>query len=165
MAIKLKGGNKMERVRVAAILPMEKGFALMHRKNVIKRKDFQEYYTFPGGGLEENETPEEGVIREVKEEFGINIKVIKKLYEIQSDKFNQKEIFFLCRYVSGDFGTGIGPEFSNDPRYADCGEYIPEIIDKGVIKDILLLPELARENFLKDLETGNYNELRNSIDK
>ena len=67
----------MERTRVAAILKMENGYAFMHRKDVIKRKDYQEYYTFPGGGLEENETPQEGVIREIEEEFGIKVKVIK----------------------------------------------------------------------------------------
>lgn len=39
----------MERTRVAAILKMENGYAFMHRKDVIKRKDYQEYYTFPGG--------------------------------------------------------------------------------------------------------------------
>lgn len=41
----------MERIRVAGILLMENGIVLMHRKNVIKRKDFQEYYTFPGGRI------------------------------------------------------------------------------------------------------------------
>ena len=35
----------MERTRVAAILKMENGYAFMHRKDVIKRKDYQEYYT------------------------------------------------------------------------------------------------------------------------
>ena len=98
----------MKRTRVAGIVPMEDGFAFMHRVGVIKRKDYQEYYTFPGGGLEEGETPEEGTIREIKEEFGINVKVIKKLYEMQSEKFNQKEIFFLCEYIDGEFGTGDG---------------------------------------------------------
>ena len=63
----------MGRIRVAGIIPMEDGFALMHRVGVIKRKDYQEYYTFPGGGLEENETLEQGVIREIKEEFGIDV--------------------------------------------------------------------------------------------
>ena len=109
----------MERTRVAAILKMENGYAFMHRKDVIKRKDYQEYYTFPGGGLEENETPQEGVIREIEEEFGIKVKVIKKLYEIKSEKFNQLEIFYLCEYISGTFGTGTGPEFSNDPKHID----------------------------------------------
>ncbi len=108
-----------ERIRVAGIIKINDGYAFMHRKNVIKRKDFQEYYTFPGGGLEENETLEEGVIREIKEEFGITVEVIRKLYEIQSEKFNQKEYFFLCKYKEGVFGTGTGPEFSGNPKYKD----------------------------------------------
>ena len=49
----------MKRIRVAAIIPIQNGYAFMHRKNVIKRKDYQDYYTFPGGGLEEGESLEE----------------------------------------------------------------------------------------------------------
>lgn len=109
----------MERIRVAGIIKINGGYAFMHRKNVIKRKNFREYYTFPGGGLEENETLEEGVKREIKEEFGINVKVIKKLYEMYSEKFNQREYFFLCEYESGVFGTGNGPEFSRNPEYKE----------------------------------------------
>ena len=109
----------MERIRVAGIIKINGGYAFMHRKNVIKRKDVREYYTFPGGGLEENETLEEGVKREIKEEFGINVKVIKKLYEMYSEKFNQREYFFLCEYESGVFGTGNGPEFSRNPEYKE----------------------------------------------
>jgi mutT/NUDIX len=142
----------MERTRVAAILKMENGYAFMHRKDVIKRKDYQEYYTFPGGGLEENETPQDGVIREIEEEFGIKVKVIKKLYEIKSEKFNQLEIFYLCEYISGTFGTGTGPEFSNDPKYIDSGKYLPEIIPQDKIKDILLLPQNVAKMFLEDLK-------------
>ena len=128
----------------------------MHRTGVLKRKDYQEYYTFPGGGLEEGETPEEGTIREIKEEFGIDVKVIKKLYEMNSEKFKQKEIFYLCEYVSGKFGTGDGPEFSNDPKYIDSGKYLPEIIKKDEIKNLLLLPTEIKEKFVEDLEKGNF---------
>ncbi len=145
----------MERIRVAGIVPIENGFAFMHRVGVLKRKDYQEYYTFPGGGLEEGETLEEGVIREIKEEFGINVKVIKKLYEMKSEKFNQKEYFYLCKYVDGEFGTGNGPEFNNDPKYIDSGKYLPEIIKKEDIKDILLLPSEIKELFVKDIKDGN----------
>ena len=144
----------MERIRVAGIIKIENGFALMHRKNVKKRKDIQEYYTFPGGGLEKGETLEEGVIREIKEEFGINVKVIKKLYEMESEKFNQKEYFFLCEYIDGTFGTGDGPEFSYDPKYADSGEYLPEIINKEDIESLLLLPPEIKEKFVNDIKEG-----------
>lgn len=145
----------MERIRVAGIIPIKDGFAFMHRKNVIKRKDYKEYYTFPGGGLENGETLEEGVVREVKEEFGINVKVIKKLYEMESEKFNQKEYFFLCEYIDGTFGTGDGPEFNNDSKYIDSGNYLPEIIKREEVKDLVLLPPEIKEKFVKDLEEGN----------
>ena len=144
----------MGRIRVAGIIPMEDGFALMHRVGVIKRKDYQEYYTFPGGGLEENETLEQGVIREIKEEFGIDVEVVKKLYEMNSEKFNQKEYFFLCKYVGGKFGTGDGPEYNNDPKYIDSGEYLPEIIKESEIKNLLLLPTEIKEKFVENLENG-----------
>ena len=142
----------MDRIRVAGIIPMENGFAFMHRVGVKKRRDYQEYYTFPGGGLEEGESLEEGVIREIKEEFGIDVKVKRKLYEIVSNKFNQKEYFFLCEYISGEFGTGDGPEFSNDPKYIDSGKYLPEIIKREDIKNLLLLPEEIKDKLVKDLE-------------
>ena len=144
----------MERTRVAGIIFMNGGVALMHRVGVLKRKDIQEYYTFPGGGLEEGETLEEGTIREIKEEFGIDVKVVKKLYELESQKFNQKEYFFLCEYIGGEFGTGEGPEFSNDPKYIDSGKYLPEIIKKEDVKNIPLLPPEIKEKFVNDIENG-----------
>lgn len=142
----------MERIRVAGIIPIKNGIALMHRKDVIKRKDYQEYYTLPGGGLESGETPEEGTIREIKEELGINVRIIKKMYEIKSEKFNQLEMFYLCEYIDGKFGTGTGPEFNNDPKYADSGKYLPEIIEKKDIKNILLLPEEIKIKLINELD-------------
>lgn len=144
----------MERTRVAGIIFMDGGIALMHRVGVLKRKDIQEYYTFPGGGLEEGETLEQGTIREIKEEFGIDVEVVKKLYELESKKFNQKEYFFLCEYIGGKFGTGEGPEFSNNPKYIDSGKYLPEIIKKEDIKNIPLLPPEIKEKLVEDIENG-----------
>lgn len=140
----------MERTRVAGIVPLGDGFVFMHRKGVLKSRDYQEYYTFPGGRLEEGETPEEGTVREIEEEFGIHIKVVKKWYEIYSEKFNRKEIFFLCEYMDGEFGTGTGPEFSNDPNYVDCGEYLPEIVKKEDVPKLVILPSQVKEKFVED---------------
>ena len=144
----------MERTRVAGIIFMNGGIALMHRVGVLKKKDIQEYYTFPGGGLEEGETLEQGTIREIKEEFGIDVEVVKKLYELESKKFNQKEYFFLCEYIGGKFGTGEGPEFSNNPKYIDSGKYLPEIIKKEDVKNIPLLPPEIKEKLVEDIENG-----------
>ena len=143
----------MKRIRVAGLVEMENGYALMHRMNVKKKENsnapYGEYYVFPGGGLEENETFEEGVKREVLEEFGIEVEVKEKLYFRQIGE-ELDEYLFLCKYVSGTLGTGTGPEFSGDPKYADRGLYIPTIVPKGEIKNIRLLPEEFKEKMLKD---------------
>ena len=141
----------MSRTRLAGIIPMEDGFALMHRKDVKKNPDRQEYFVFPGGGQEENETFEEGTLREIKEEFGIDVKIVRKLYEEYSEKFDQTTIYYLCEYVSGEFGTGNGPEFSNDPKYVDSGKYIPEIVKKDEVENIPLMPPDIKEKFVRDI--------------
>ena len=142
------------RIRVAGLIEMEDGYALMHRKNVKKientDKPYGEYYVFPGGGFEEEDvTFENGVKREVLEEFGIEVEVKEKLYYRKIDK-NTEEYLFKCIYKKGILGTGTGPEFSEDPKYADRGEFIPTIIPKSEIKNIRLLPEEFKNSLIKD---------------
>lgn len=62
----------------------------MHR-----RKNGEEYWVFPGGHIEKNETPEEAMKREVWEE--LSLKVIK-LSNPHSyiHKFGTKECYFNC---------------------------------------------------------------------
>ena len=73
---------------------------------------------------------------------------------MKSEKFNQKEYFFLCEYIDGEFGTGDGPEFNNDPKYIESGEYLPEIIKKDDIENLLLFPPEIKEKFVEDLKNN-----------
>jgi len=141
------------RIRVAGIIPMENGFALMHRTG-NKVTGILDYHVFPGGGLEEGESPEEGTAREIKEEFGIDVKVKEKIYELDNGEINKKEYFFLCEYISGKLGTGDGPEFSDNPKYADRGKYIPEIVKRADVEKINLLPYQIRDKFVEDVKNG-----------
>ena len=145
---------KMIRVRLAGVLPMGNGFAFMHRTNV-KHHEPYDYYTFPAAVLEEKETYEESCIREIKEEFGIDVTVGKLLYHIEKDQAD--EYFYLCNYESGYMGTGTGPEFSGNPKYADRGNYLPEIFAKEIVKDILLLPPEVKEMLVEDIEKGVFD--------
>ena len=70
-----------------------------------KRSDtFGLFWEFPGGKKNPDETFEECVAREIKEEVGIDIEVGEKFMELKR-RYNQKTIwlhFYLCTYVSGE---------------------------------------------------------------
>ena len=139
--------NKEKRIRLAGIIPIEDGFAFMHRVGV-QNHPIGNYYTFPGGGQEGEESLEEGTKREIKEEFGIDVEIVKKLYEMENGEQNKKEYFFLCKYI------GEGPEFSENPQYAHRGKYIPEIIKRKDVEKIVLLPYEIRDKFIEDIKSG-----------
>jgi ADP-ribose pyrophosphatase YjhB (NUDIX family) len=141
------------RIRVAGLVEIENGFALMHRKNVKKtenlNKPYGEYYVFPGGGLEEcDKSLEDGAKREILEEFGIEVEVKEQIC-FRKINDEDEEYLFLCEYKSGKFGTGTGPEFSGDPKYADRGEYIPTIVSKEEFKNLRIVPEEFKEKIKK----------------
>ncbi|HPX69486.1 MAG TPA: 8-oxo-dGTP diphosphatase MutT [Bacillota bacterium] len=61
-------------------------------------------WEFPGGKLEPDETPEECIIREIKEEMDIDIEV-DDIYKVVKFRYEEKDILllcYLCRIIKGD---------------------------------------------------------------
>lgn len=67
----------MNRNRSAGIVIKDGKVLLMHRFN-----KGDEYWVFPGGGVEEGETPEQAAVREIGEETTITAIPKKFLYHI-----------------------------------------------------------------------------------
>ncbi len=57
------------------------------------------YFSIPGGGIEADETPEETVVREIKEETTIIVKVKRQVMEMHDKNIVHK--IYLCEYVGG----------------------------------------------------------------
>ena len=95
----LEDGGKMQRWtdRGAAIIAQGDKIILMRRERGFG-KNKQIYYTIPGGGREEGEKIEETAIREIKEELGIDIKVKKLMYKLNT--YMRMQYVFLGEYVS-----------------------------------------------------------------
>lgn len=72
---------------------------------LVQRRDIP-VWVLPGGGLDAGETPEEGVIREVEEETGLQVDIVRKIAEyLPVNKMTQKTHFFECHPVGGKLSS------------------------------------------------------------
>lgn len=72
---------------------------LMFRRRIKENGEMKEYYVIPGGGINENETLEENVKREVKEEFSVDVKINGYIGKDESEETIAN--FFSCSIISG----------------------------------------------------------------
>ncbi len=107
------------RIRAGIVLLEEQKVVLIERY-----RNGMHYYVFPGGGVEEGETPEEAAVREMGEETGLHVAVKRKLAEIYFESSVQH--YFLAERIGGMFGAGQGEEYTDaDPDNPEQGVYIP----------------------------------------
>lgn len=61
-------------------------------------------WEFPGGKLEQNESAEACLIREIKEELYIDVEIVKEMHarEFQYPEKSIKLIPFICRHLKGE---------------------------------------------------------------
>ncbi len=87
---------------VDAIILKKNSVALIRRKN----PPFQGRWALPGGFVDVGETVEHAVVREAKEETGLNVK-IEKLHGVYSDPKRDPRghtvgVIYVCRVVGGE---------------------------------------------------------------
>ena len=90
---------KTIRVVAAIIIKNEKVFATQRGYG-----DFKGGWEFPGGKIDTGETPEEALVREIKEELDTEIEVIELLDTVEYDypNFHLSMDCFICNIKSGD---------------------------------------------------------------
>ena len=130
-----------KRVSSRAIIIEDNKLLTMFRRKIKNDGSVKEYYVIPGGGLEEGETLEENVIRELKEEFNVDIEIIKFLgTEEYEDTIAN---YFLCKIVNGTPKLG-GEELERmtsqnyyEIRYIDLNDIDNyDINAKDIIKNL-----------------------------
>lgn len=83
-------------VRASAIIIKDNKILLIHR-----RKPGEEYWVFPGGGVEDTETTKEAVIREVKEETNLDVLTCNLAFMAFNEASKKEEPFFECEVNEG----------------------------------------------------------------
>lgn len=105
----------MKRINGRAIIIDGDEILLMFRRK-IKDGVVNEYYAIPGGGQEENETTEECVKREIKEEFNLDIEVKEYLGKVEDDK--NIGYLYNAKIIGGTFKLGGEElEHNNEDNY------------------------------------------------
>lgn len=87
---------------VTAAAMIRDGKVLIAQREAGSHQEFK--WEFPGGKLEAGETPEECIVREIKEELDLNIEVLD-IYKVVKFDYKDKDILllcYLCKVVSGE---------------------------------------------------------------
>lgn len=140
----------MKKIRAVAIVVKNGNVLIMHRI-----KNGWEYYNFPGGGVEDGETVEQAVLREVKEETSLEVKIEKLLYHHIYDN-GSEQFFYLCGYVSGEPKLGDGNELRGMKK-GENNYYQPMWYEISKISQLLLYPLEIKDWFLEDTESDFKN--------
>lgn len=118
----------------------------------LKRvKENETYWVFPGGGVEEGESLEEALKREMMEELSVEIEILDLVFEyhFKTDHQDDDEYFYDCRIIGGKIGKGMGPEYQPDSHYHGTHEIA--LLPLNKIKDLDLRPKEMKDRFLKML--------------
>jgi len=126
---------------------------------LLMPKQFKTKYDLPGGGVDIGEDLEKAVVREVKEETGIDVEVVR-LAAVKSSIFIDTHskgeayrgktyhsilVYYACRKIGGELSTDGFDE--QEKHYAEVAEWVPidrldsldmpSTVDcKGIIKDV-----------------------------
>ncbi len=135
----------MEQSQITIVVGMivnEQGEILLARRNQPDFPEIHNKWEFPGGGIEFGEKPEQALLREMKEETGLDIKITRLLPKIYTNTWQKTDrteqiiiLSYECEQTGGTLGskdTEIGElRFfkPDDINYAECLPKTKEIIN------------------------------------
>ncbi len=106
--------------------------ALINEKNEVlislrkNRKEYNDYWEYPGGKVENGETLEQAVVREIKEELNLEIAkscIAPLTFAVVEQDMNQKILFlYICRKWEGSI-TSLLDQRMKWVKPIDLAEY------------------------------------------
>lgn len=120
---------------VAAIMINEKKEVFIAQRN--KPEKIAKKWEFPGGKIEEGENPKESLKREIREEFGIKIKV-KDFFMENIYKYEHKKVRLLS-YITKHISNKIEVREHNKAEWVDIKnlssyEFVPA--DREIVENL-----------------------------
>ncbi len=128
--------NKFSSIRV--LIVQDDKVLIIHRLN-----HGSEYWVFPGGHVEDDETAEEAAKREVLEETSLRVTNISQIVPYLHPDNNESQAVVLAQVEPGEPRLGNGNEM-----FTDEDQYIPQWLDlKTALGLANIVPEPASKIF------------------
>jgi ADP-ribose pyrophosphatase YjhB (NUDIX family) len=127
--------GKEHQVAVASLTWRPSVYAIVIEDNkLLVSRQFKTKFDLPGGGVDLGEGVEEAVVRETKEETGIDVEVIKlagvktSIFFSESpsrgtqDAYHSILLYYVCKKVGGELSTDGFDE--DEKQYAEVAEWV-----------------------------------------
>ena len=134
------------RERVAGILVCDHRVALIRRN-----RGEEEYYLFPGGGVEPGETRSVALVRELREELGLEVEVGSLVAVVMRN--GNWQGYYVVHSVGGKFGTGTGIEVTGG-RPPGAGSYTPVWLSINDLTESPVRPRCVAKLVCQSLVSG-----------
>lgn len=116
---------------VIAIIKNRKGQVLLIQRNNPRSSHSHLKWALPGGGIQFGEHPTETVVREVREETGLEITVKTNALFVENHVFEKQQIHVTCLCYPAIYKSGR-VDTSKDRGTQDARWFSPEEIDFGL---------------------------------
>jgi len=142
------------------------GVAIYDNKVLVHRSVIDDFWSLPGGRCEFSEISTDTLIREINEEIGVEIRIIRPLYFVENffffegKNYHELSIFYLMEFPPGskiifenDIFVGKEHDLSskNDKHYGKELDLIFKWVDIDKIETLRLYPLFLR-NSLKNIK-------------
>lgn len=136
-------------IRANAIVVKDGKILLIHRK-----KNGDEYWVFPGGGIEENESGEEAVVREVKEETDLEVLEVREIFKAGNDDGRNHPYYVVAVGEGKPKMSTAAPESNTDIDW-----YNPEWVEMGQLEGKVVYPAGGYLKFMEMYKKGELPQL------
>lgn len=143
------------------------GVAIYNNKLLVHKSIIDDFWSLPGGRCEFLEISKDALIREMKEEIGVEIKIIRPLYFVENffyfegKDFHELSIFYLMEFppdskIVFEKDTFHGKErelgFENNSFHGKELDLIFKWVDINEVENLRLYPLFLRKS-LKNIKS------------
>ncbi len=128
------------------------GVAFYNNRILVHRNIIDDFWSLPGGRCEFLEISKDTLLREIKEEIGVDVNIVRPLYFVENFfNFNEKDYHEISIFYLMEFPPDSKFVFENDTFYGKELDLTFKWVDISQLEELRLYPLFLRKS-LKDIK-------------